>query len=307
MSPGLIRIGTCSWSERSLIESGSFYPEAVTTPEQRLRFYAGRFDTVEVDSSYYAIPTPRMVQAWIERTPERFLFHVKAFGALTGHGIDAAELPAELREMLPAAQRSESGLHVSEPALLRGIAEALVASLQPLREARKLGFVIFQFPPWFTHKIANRDYILYCKDLMAGLPIAVEFRHGSWLTRQHADELFSFLREHKITYITCDEPQLGNLATVPFQPEVTTSVAYLRLHGRNAESWANRADARYHYLYNDHELRSLAAVARTLSSRARTTFVMFNNCHGGDAVRNALQLRDMLGISSLPPRLPAAP
>jgi uncharacterized protein YecE (DUF72 family) len=304
MSPGLIRIGTCSWSERNLVESGAFDPEAVTTPEQRLRFYACHFDTVEIDSSYYAIPTRRMVQAWIERTPERFLFHVKAFGALTGHGINAAELPGELREMLPAAQRSESGLHVSEPALLRGVAQALVASLKPLKDAGKLGFAIFQFPPWFTHKIANRDYILYCKELMAGIPIAVEFRHGSWLTRQHAADLFAFLREHKVTYIACDEPQLGNLATAPFHPELTTSVAYLRLHGRNAESWANRAEAGYHYLYDQHELRSLAAVARTLSSRARTTFVMFNNCHGGDAVRNALQLSDMLGISAAPPAQP---
>jgi uncharacterized protein YecE (DUF72 family) len=302
MSPGLIRIGACSWSERSLIESGSFYPGTVATPEERLRFYASRFDTVEVDSSYYAIPTGRMVRAWIERTPERFLFHVKAFGALTGHGIDPAELPVELRELLPAEKRNESGVHVSEPEALRGMAQAMVSSLLPLREARKLGFVVFQFPPWFTHKNANRDYLLYCQELMAGLPIAVEFRHGSWLTRAHADDLFSFLREHKITYITCDEPQLGNLATVPLCPEATTSVAYLRLHGRNAESWGNRADARYHYLYNEHELRSLAAVARMLSTRARTTFVMFNNCHGGDAVRNALQLCDMIGV---PPADPA--
>src|SRR6185369_15535723 len=116
MPPGAIRIGTCSWTEKSLIESGSFYPAGVASPEQRLKFYAGHFDTVEVDSSFYAIPTPHMVAAWGERTPERFLFHFKAHGALTGHGSDARTLPKELRELLPAADRDRDDLHITEPA-----------------------------------------------------------------------------------------------------------------------------------------------------------------------------------------------
>ncbi|HBG04230.1 MAG: hypothetical protein A2075_17125 [Geobacteraceae bacterium GWC2_58_44] len=291
MESGVIRIGTCSWTEKSLIESGTFYPEGITSAEERLRFYARHFDTVELDSSYYAIPTLHMAQAWAERTPEKFLFHVKAYGALTGHSIDPRALPAQLRALLSAEERTQDLLHVSEPAQLRAMAQALIAALAPLIAAHKLGFLIFQFPPWFTCKNANRDYLLYCKELMAGLPIAVEFRHGSWLTRQHADELFAFLREHKITYITCDEPQYGNLTTAPFHPEITTSVAYLRLHGRNAESWLQHATARNDYLYGEQELTTFASVARRLSSKARITFLMFNNCHGGQAVRNALQMQ----------------
>ena len=232
MESGVIRIGTCSWTERSLLESGAFYPTQVKSAEQRLRFYASHFDTVEVSSSYYAIPTLQMAQAWATRTPDNFLFHVRAYGALTGHKIDAKPLAGELRKLLPAADRQKDSLQVSEPAVLRAMASNFVAALAPLQNAHKLGFIIFQFPPWFCCKNANKDYLLHCKELVSGLPIAVAFRHGSWLTRQHADDSFAFLREHKITYITCDEPQFDNLTTVPFLPETTTSMAYLRLHGR---------------------------------------------------------------------------
>lgn len=301
MAYGAIRIGTCSWAEKSLIESGSFYPRQRASAEERLRYYASRFDTVEVESSYYSIPTEHMARAWAERTPANFLFHVKAYGALTGHAIDPGALSGELRQLLAAADRSQESLHVCDPVQLRAMAQALAAALAPLRAAGKLGFVIFQFPPWFSCKNANRDYILYCKELMAGLPIAVEFRHGSWLTRRHAEEVFAFLREHRISYVTCDEPQYGNLSTVPFHPELTTSIAYLRLHGRNTETWRQRADLTDEYLYRDQELRSFASAARRLSARARITFVMFNNCHGGHAAKNALQLQKLLSPCCQPP------
>jgi len=295
--PGAIRIGACSWSERTLLDSGAFSAELIRGAEARFKSYAGRFDTVEVESSYYALPTRQMTQAWAARAPAGFLFHVRAYGALTGHGVDPSLLPPPLRELLPAADQAQASVQVSEPRPLQAMARALVAALEPLQAARKLGFVIFQFPPWFSHKKANRDYLLYCKELMAGLPIAVEFRHGSWLTRNHAVEVFAFLKEHKITYIACDEPRLGNLASVPFHPELITSVGYLRMHGRNAESWTQRADLGYQYLYRQQELEKIAQEALRLNARARTTFVMFNNCHGGHAVRNAQQLKGLLGMT----------
>jgi len=223
-----------------------------------------------------------------------FLFHLKAYGALTGHSIDPRTLPPELRAALPAADRDGEQIRVADPALLRALAKASVEACLPLQAAHRLGFTVFQFPPWFGFKNANLDYLLYCKELMAGLPLAVEFRHGSWLTRSHAETLFCFLRQHKITYITCDEPQYGTLATAPFLPEVTSSMAYLRLHGRNAESWLTHPTPRYDYLYSQEELCALLRAARVLSERARMTFIMFNNCHAGQSVRNALQMRDLL-------------
>ena len=291
-------VGTCSWAEKSLIESGEFYPKGVSSAEDRLKYYASHFDTVEVDSTYYAIPATRTTELWAERTPGNFLFHVKVYGALTGHGTDPRTLPKALRELLPAAEREKRTIHLKEPELLKAVADAFVVSLAPLRAAGKLGLLVFQFPPWFWYKAADLDYILTCREQMDGLPIAVEFRNESWLSEHHRGEVFNFLRGNGIAYVTADEPQDGTPATVPFLPEVTTDVAYFRLHGRNRETWFRKGvetSDRYDYLYSAAELKDLAAAAKRLSTKAKTVFVMFNNCRAGHAMHNALEMLKILG------------
>jgi uncharacterized protein YecE (DUF72 family) len=127
---------------------------------------------------------------------------------------------------------------------------------------------------------------------MGVMSIAVEFRHGSWLTHHHVENVFKFLRENGLTYITTDEPQFGSLATVPFLPALTSDIAYFRLHGRNKETWLKRGietSMRYDYLYSGRELMEFIALASELSKKAKMTFIMFNNCHGGFAVRNSLE------------------
>ena len=293
-----IHVGTCSWAEKSLIESGEFYPKGVSSAEERLKYYASHFDTVEVDSTYYAIPASHTTELWAERTPANFLFHVKVYGALTGHGTDPRTLPKNLRELLPTAEKEKHSIHIKEPELLKAVADAFVASLAPLRAAGKLGLLVFQFPPWFWYKAADLDYILTCRELMGELPIAVEFRHGSWLTEHHRGEVLKFLRDNSITYVTADEPQYGTLATVPFLPEVTTDIAYFRLHGRNREAWLKKGvetSARYDYLYSSGELKGFAETTKKVSSKAKTVFLMFNNCRAGHAMKNALELLNILG------------
>lgn len=293
-----IHVGTCSWAEKSLIESDEFYPKGVSSPEQRLHFYASHFDTVEVDSTYYAIPPLHTTELWAERTPASFLFHVKVYGALTGHGTDPRTLPKALRELLPSAEREQRHINIKEPGLLKAVADAFAASLAPLRAAGKLGLLVFQFPPWFWFKTADLDYILKCRELMGDLPIAVEFRHGSWLTDHHRGEVLKFLRDNGITYVTADEPQYGTLATVPFLPEVTTEIAYFRLHGRNREAWLKKGvetSERYDYLYSTGELRDFATAVGKVASRAKKVFVMFNNCRAGHAMKNALEMLGILG------------
>jgi uncharacterized protein YecE (DUF72 family) len=288
-----IRVGTCSWTERTLIASHDFYPQGVTTADQRLRFYASRFDTVEVDSTYYAIPALRTTGQWAERTPAGFIFNIKAYGALTGHAVDPRTLPRPIRELLSAADREKRTVYLKEPEILRAVADAFVSSLEPLCAAGKLGLLVFQYPPWFWYTPADLDYILACKELMAGLPIAVEFRNGSWLSAQHRETVFAFLRDNGITYVTADEPQAGPEASVPFLPEATTEIAYLRLHGRNRETWSKKGldtAARFDYLYVSEELRGLATAAGELSRKARMVFVLFNNCHLGYAIMNALEM-----------------
>lgn len=292
-----IRVGTCSWAEKSLIESGEFYPKGVSSAEERLRFYASHFDTVEVDSTYYAIPASRTTELWAARTPENFLFHIKVYGALTGHGTDPRTLPRALQEILPTAERGKSSIHIKEPEILKAVADSFVASLAPLRATGKLGLLVFQFPPWFWYKTEDLDYIFKCRELAGDLPIAVEFRHGSWLTEHHREGVFKFLRDNGITYIIADEPQYGTLATVPFLPEVTTDIAYFRLHGRNREAWLKKGvetSERYDYLYSGGELKDFAGTANRVSARAKKVFVMFNNCRAGHAMRNALEIVSFL-------------
>ena len=147
MGSGIIRIGTCSWTQKSLIESGAFYPPEASSAEERLNFYASHFDTVEVDSSYYAIPTPKMARAWVERTPDNFLFHLKAYGALTGHSIDPGLLTKDNCEFLPGGGPGGGQYPRADPAALRGFAQAMVAALEPLKAGTSWVSSSFSTPP----------------------------------------------------------------------------------------------------------------------------------------------------------------
>ena len=208
-------------------------------------------------------------------------------------------LPKELREMLPVGDKEKKNIFIKEPVLLKAISDAFVSALAPLRAAGKLGLTVFQYPPWFWYTTADMDEILRHKELMGEVPIAVEFRHGSWLTEQHRSQVFKFLRENCITYITADEPQYATLATVPFLPQVTSDVAYLRLHGRNKETWLKKgveSSARYDYLYSGKELGDFAEATRELSAMAKVVFAMFNNCRLGHAMKNAMEMNYLVGV-----------
>ena len=298
----MILIGTCSWTEKTLIQSGEFYPKSVKTVEGRLRHYAGYFDTVEVDSTYYAILDKRNTYLWVERTPENFIFHIKVYGALTGHGIDPKTLPKDIFKRLPDKDKTEKYIYVKESFLLKAIAERFREALTPLIKSQKLGVLVFQFPPWFQYRTTNLDYMLTCKELMQGLPVAVEFRHGSWLEPDRLDSVLRFFRKHQLTYITADEPQYGNLATVPFLPNATTDIAYFRFHGRNKENWLKKGietSLRYAYLYSDDELKEFIPSIQRVNKRAKVTFAMFNNCHGGFAIRDAIRMKELLSSKEM--------
>jgi uncharacterized protein YecE (DUF72 family) len=293
----MIQIGTCSWTEKTLLQSREFYPRRVNTTEQRLRYYASVFDVVEVDSSYYAIPSQRTVQLWAERTPPDFIFHIKAYAPLTGHSTDLRSLPSEVRDMLPSAALREDRIFLKDRKALEATFEIFKETFRPLKDANKMGAVVFQYPPYFVCKQQNRDYILFCKDRMNGFTMAVEFRHGSWLTAETRESSFSFLRENGLSYITADEPQFGNLSTIPFIPEATTDMAYFRLHGRNRKTWLEKGietSLRYDYLYSDEELKDFIPLIVTTAQKTKKTFVMFNNCHLGFAMRNGLRLKEMM-------------
>jgi uncharacterized protein YecE (DUF72 family) len=293
----MIRIGTCSWTEKTLIQSGQFYPPNAKTAEARLRFYATHFDTVEVDSTYYAIPDARTAWLWDIRTQENFTFHIKAYGALTGHGVDLRSLPKDVQGVVSRSDDDGKYVYIKEASILRMLAQRLIDALAPLKRSGKLGFLLFQFPPWFTCRPSNFDYILSCKEMMDGLPIAAEFRHGSWLTADKAPITFEFLRAHGITYVAADEPQYGNVSTIPFVPQATSDTAYFRLHGRNRENWLKKGietSLRYAYSYSDEELSGFVPNLDRAEKKTRVTYAMFNNCYRNYAVANAMRLKELL-------------
>ena len=292
----MIRIGICSWTEKTLIQNGQFYPPEAKTADARLRFYAANFDTVEVDSTYYAIPDEKTAWLWDIRTQPGFTFHIKVYGPLTGHGVDPRTLPKDVQGLVSRTGDARY-LYIKEPAVLRMLAQRLIDALKPLKRAGKLGLMLFQFPPWFTRTTSNFDYILSCKEMMDGLPIAAEFRHGSWLTPDKTAATLQFLAANDITYVTADEPQYGNLSTIPFAPGTTTDTAYFRFHGRNKDNWFKKGvetTLRYAYSYPDEELTAFAPHLERAEKKTKVTYAMFNNCHRNYAVANAMRLRELL-------------
>ena len=297
---GTILVGTASWTDKSLIQCGRFYPSDVKTAEQRLRYYASEFPIVEVDSSYYAIPSEQTAQLWAERTPANFVFDVKAFRMLTQHQTAPRVLPKDIYESLPLEKKSLYYKDLPDE-LLDALWSEFRNALLPLKEAGKLGIVLFQFPPWFLANKANLAHIEQCVERMNGFRLAVEFRNETWFYERTRERTFAFEREHGIAHVVVDEPQ-GFKSSIPAVWEVTCpDVAVVRLHGRNRDTWEKRglaaASERFNYLYSEEEVVELARPVRTLARKARTVHVLLNTNHEDQGQVNARALTRELAAS----------
>jgi uncharacterized protein YecE (DUF72 family) len=295
-NPQRFRVGTASWTDPTLISSGTFYPPDAKTAEERLRFYAEHFDTVEVDSTYYALPSEKNAERWSERTPEGFVFHVKAFAWLTTHAAETARLPRAIREMLSEEESGKPRLSRPRDEVLALAFQMFASALEPLRRAGKLGFLLFQFPPWFSATRGNARTIAACRERLPADALAVEFRHSSWLDESRRARTFDLLRDLDCAYVVVDEPQVAG--AVPPLFETTSADAYVRLHGRNAETWAKKGISpaeRFKYLYSERELAEVAARVKKLG--ARTAHVIFNNCYANFGVMNATTMKQILNRS----------
>jgi uncharacterized protein YecE (DUF72 family) len=297
---GRILVGTCSWADKTLIDSGWYPPEA-KKPEDRLRFYADQFPIVEVDSTYYAIPQERNPEAWVERTPLEFVFDVKAYAPFTGHAAAVKALAKDLREALPAPVQEKANFYYKDlpPEIGDEVWRRFNETLLPLDSAGKLGTVLFQFPPWFGPRSDNREYILEAKERLGQYTMAVEFRSAMWMAEERDQErTLSFLSDNAISYVCVDEPQ-GFKSSVPPVTRVTAPVALVRMHGRNSETWNKKsitAAERFDYLYGADELREWVPRVRDLARDAREVHVLMNNCHRDYGVRNAREIGEMLGV-----------
>ena len=295
---GEILIGTCSWTDATLIESGRFYPTWARSPEARLQYYASRFPIVEVDSSYYALPNERTSRLWVERTGDKFIFDIKAFRLFTQHPTPHAALPKDIREALPAELNAKTNIyHRDTPTeVTNELWNRFERGLLPLDSAGKLGVVLFQFPPWFYPGDQQRQYILSCKERLPQYRIAVEFRHNSWVNDKNKERTLGFLRDNDLPYVCVDQPQ-GFKSSLPPIAEVTSDIGLVRFHGRNSAAWERRGASvaeRFNYLYVEEELREWMPRIGELASKTRQLHVLFNNCYEDKAVRNASQIRLML-------------
>ena len=294
---GSILVGTASWTDKTLIACGRFYPKEARTAEARLRHYASRFPIVEVDSSYYALPVAATARLWVERTPPGFVMNVKAFRLFTGHQTAPAVQP---RDLQPAGGgRTGNVFYKDTPGDVRDeLWRRFHAALAPLRDAGRLGLVHFQFPPWVVHGREGRAHVRHCVERMAAFDVSVEFRHRSWFDDAHRDDTLAFERELGVVHTVVDGPQ-GFSNSVPAVWATTQArVALLRLHGRNTATWNLRGAAassdRFNYDYPDAELAALAGPIRTLARTTMQTHVIFNNNMEDQGQRNAATMQRLL-------------
>jgi uncharacterized protein YecE (DUF72 family) len=254
----MIRVGTSGFKFADW--KGRFYPEALDE-RKWLEYYAERFNTVEVNSTYYRLLPPATFFQMAKKVPEGFDFTVKAYRTST---------------------------HEIGPETAADIA-AFKESLRPLIEAGKFGCVLAQFPTSFHNTPEARGHLVRFREEFAGYPLVIEFRNREWLE----EAVFDFLRENEIGFCGVDEPQLKSL--LPPLAVATSDIGYVRFHGRNAKKWwSGSKEERYDYLYSAEELREWAPRIRRLEQQTRRVYVFMNNCFAGQAAVNAGQMREIL-------------
>ena len=289
-----IRVGTASWTDKTLIESGWYPPEA-NNAEKRLRYYTRQFPLVEVDSTYYALPAEQTAAAWAQRSPKGFTFNIKAFSLFTQHPTRIAALPKDLR---PAAEKAAKGkpnvyLKDAGPELADQAWERFLTALEPLRQTGRLGAILFQFPQWFVIGRARKDYIVSIAERVAPRQVCIEFRNKTWMSEDNRAETLTFLADHQLPYVCVDEPQ-GYPSSVPPVVAATAPLAVVRMHG-HSEKWdSHDIQEKFRYRYSENELTEWVPKVRSLAAEADTTHVLFNNCYSDDAQVNAQQMADLL-------------
>ena len=298
VNKGQVRFGTASWTDPTMTAAGVFYPPGMKTAEDRLRYYASQFPTVEVDATYYALPNKRTAEAWVERTPKDFVFDIKAHALMTGQPTEVARLPKAIKdELLPELQEKKRIYRKDLPSeMLDAVYQQFREALEPLIEASKLGAVFVQFPKWVFPSHEARELILETRERLS-LPIAVEFRHGSWFNEKNAERTIKFLQDNKIPYVAVDEPQGFKSSVPPVVFPTNDELAVFRFHGRNKENWEKKdipPSERFRYLYDEDELADWTPKIAAVAKSSRQTHVIYNNCYSNYGTTNAREAARLL-------------
>lgn len=250
----MIYVGTSGFQYDDWV--GPYYPEGLPK-ENWLSFFAEEFHTLEINFTYYRMPTARGLAGMARKVPAGFLFAVKA-----------------TQEMTHARERDAA------------IFENFKAALAPLREENKFGAILAQFPNSFRANDESRAYLRWMREQLPELPVVIEFRNKEWLT----DETYELLKQNGLGFCSVDEPYFPRVA------EVTGPVAYVRFHGRNYKKWWKHEHAweRYDYTYPVEELQEWAPKIEQMNAMAETTFVFSNNHYRAQGVDTARQMKLLL-------------
>ena len=301
--------GVAGWTDPTLLARGVFYPDDAVTPESRLRFYASHLPMLEVDATYYALPSYQTSIGWAERTPSHFTFNIKAHSLMTGHPTNPSRLPPWLREQLPLRLRAATNVyshHFTDQALDE-VWRRFLSALAPLRECGKLGAIMLQYPRWFTPSREAAAELAAARDRLGDTPATVELRHRDWFSDRLTPRTFALLRHLEFSYVAVDAPP-GMESSVPPVMEVTNPrLAMFRFHGRRESTWEAKNDEvaeRYRYLYNKSQLEAWIPAIHRAMDKAMQVHLTFNNNKWNYAIANAIEMNEAI-LTGLPEAAPA--
>jgi len=287
-----IVVGTSSWADPGFVEY--WYPQGLS-PKERLPFYAERFDAVELNSSFYAIPAESTAEGWAKTTPDGFRFDVKLHKLLSHHAAQLKELPTDLRD---EAETNNRGRVLADAALVDEMVRRTAEAFRPLGDAGKLDAYLLQLSPAFDPRRNDLDELAPVIDGLSPTPVAIEFRRRSWASSKRFEGVLDWLSSHDAGFVCVDTPPGDHVPIFPPIDAVTNdALAYMRCHGRNTEGYLHGRSVaeRFDYDYPKDELEEIAGRAKSLDQDAEQVHVMFNNNARELAPKAARALRGILG------------
>ncbi len=299
---GRITVGTSSWADPGFVED--WYPDGMPARD-RLAWYAERFEAVELNSSFYALPERATVQRWAKVTPPGFSFDVKLHRLLSRHSAQLDSLPPELRD---GAETNDRGRVRLTPELEASMLDRLLEEIAPLADAGKLGAFLLQLTPAFAPGKHELDELSPLIERLKPHVTAVELRHRGWVDEQRVESTLDYLEDRGAAFVCVDAPPGDHVPIMPPVDAVTNDrVAYLRLHGRNTEGYmkGRTVAERFGWVYSDEELEEVAGRVRGLAEMTQDVRTMFNNNRSADAPTAARRFRELVGQDPGPPPQPA--
>lgn len=273
--PGRILVGTASWTDPGFVEH--WYPKGMPAVD-RLSWYAEQFQMVEVNSTFYAVPAPRMVERWCRSTPDAFVFDVKLHQLLSRHSTAAKLLPPAVRRR---AEIDAKGKVKLTPAIEEAMITEVLGPVKLLQEFGKLGALLLQMSPAFSPKLHQLQELETLLCAFKSYRIAIELRNRDWTHADRLKETLQFFRKHSAAFVNVDAPAQEHFTIMPPDlNEVTTpELAYLRLHGRDAKAYTTgkTVASRFNYDYNDSEIAEVTERSTNLAQKAKEVHVVFNN------------------------------